>query len=1379
MPFAASIPWIRFPGFAFALSISIPRRQVPARRFLSFLPQESGSCGSPLPCLPGLPALQTARGCARSARGAEPRFPGTLDPSPAAAPELGVAPPPLLLPLCEAGRERPASFAERLQWEMLFWLKEEEMSHQELSQRLASVITHVDEIMQQEIRPLVAVDIIEQLHKQFATLSGGRGQDGAPIITFPEYPGFSEIPDEDFLNVVTYLTSIPSLEAASIGFIIIIDRRRDKWSSVKASLTRIAGAFPGNLQLVFVLRPSRFIQRTIADIGIRLHRDDFKMKVPIIMLNSVSDLHGYIDKSQLTLELGGALEYAHGQWIHHRTAIENFALTVKTTAQLLQTFGTELAETELPNDVQCTKELLSTHTEEHDKLKDELQLAVKQGATLLSCIKEPMSRNPDYKLNPDEVENVATVERLLAQLYETEKAFGQFWSRHHLKLEQCLQLRHFEYDFREVKLILDNLMEMQAGLTDLGNSVARVEQLLKELKHLEEIGQGSLEKAQLLALHGDQLIHSNHYAVDSIRPKCVELRRICDDFTNETKKKYDVLGKSHELHKQLDKANEWCESGIYLLASQAVDKCQSQEGAETALCDIEKFRGSAKEHPLSNPIDFYNQFDVILTAEIKSCVQKVLEKLANVQEMFGKRQASLKKLAAKQTRPVQSVAPHPESSPKRPSPKSTRPASLAANRRPSDVPCTPPKSVSEAELSKRKNVKKTKGGIKIEVMHEASQGGSSRILVMSESEENLSTRRSHIINELIETERVYVEELQTIIEGYVSAVDNPNLIHPIPTPLQNKKEILFGNLPEIYEFHNGIFLNELTNCIENPDLLGTCFLKRKEDLKVYEKYCQNKPRSEALWRQCGDSSFFQDCQRKLDHKLSLDAYLLKPVQRITKYQLLLKEMLKCCKNSEGTAELEEALATVLDIIKSVNDSMHQIAITGYEGDLNELGKLLMQGSFNVWTDHKKGHHKVKDLARFKPMQRHLFLYAKTLLFCKKREEIADGHEKSPSYSFKNSLKMSSVGITENVKGDNKKFEVWYNGREEVYIIQASSVELKTLWVSEIRKVLTGQLEACREASQLHQRITESVYHAPMRSSSSTRNSRKSSNTQNKSDSSSPETSKNKNRAYSPNSRQKRVDPPAEHSALAKKRFTLQGLSNRRLPTADPEPKAKEVPRRFSLASSLSTTAIKVHTRTKGPLGPDVKAKRHEIKSDPTPFGFEEVFGKSILVQGECNNSSTTRHVTRSTSQTGWPSRQIPSLDTFEDFETIPSSNDELYNSSDLEEDTNTSNGASLFRVEGSFEACYPDSFMLQHGDLVQFVQGGENGQWLVKGVAHRKSGWVPSSLLYPVEGDSNTTASGTKTDFSDTGKTSSADLEVKDTKNELTKGTSTEQTVAS
>ncbi|KAG9339469.1 hypothetical protein JZ751_023607 [Albula glossodonta] len=72
--------------------------------------------------------------------------------------------------------------------------------------------------------------------------------------------------------------------------------------------------------------------------------------------------------------------------------------------------------------------------------------------------------------------------------------------------------------------------------------------------------------------------------------------------------------------------------------------------------------------------------------------------------------------------------------------------------------------------------------------------------------------------------------------------------------------------------------------------------------------------------------------------------------------------------------------------------------------------------------------------------------------------------------------MSAVGITENAKGDNKKFEIWCNSREEVYIVQAMTPEIKTAWVNEIRKVLTGQLQAYREASQ--QRATDQVFQFP-------------------------------------------------------------------------------------------------------------------------------------------------------------------------------------------------------------------------------------------------------------------------------------------------------------
>lgn len=58
-------------------------------------------------------------------------------------------------------------------------------------------------------------------------------------------------------------------------------------------------------------------------------------------------------------------------------------------------------------------------------------------------------------------------------------------------------------------------------------------------------------------------------------------------------------------------------------------------------------------------------------------------------------------------------------------------------------------------------------------------------------------------------------------------------------------------------------------------------------------------------------------------------------------------MLKCS-NGEGMAELEEALATMLDIIKSVNDSMHQIAITGFEVSVQYASYSSSSSSLKFW-----------------------------------------------------------------------------------------------------------------------------------------------------------------------------------------------------------------------------------------------------------------------------------------------------------------------------------------------------------------------------------------------------------------------------------------------
>ncbi|XP_016533586.1 guanine nucleotide exchange factor DBS isoform X2 [Poecilia formosa] len=1121
-----------------------------------------------------------------------------------------------------------------------------------------------DDILKKEDGPLLAAQIGSELQKQFAILPGGRGIDGHPVIFLPEFPAFGELPEEELQNVLRYLTSVPSVAASGEGFILIIDRRLDRWAAVRATLLRIAGSFPGNLHLVLVLRPTALFQRTLSDFLFKFNRDEFKMKV--VMLSTVTELHAYIDPGQLTTELGGTQQYCHDSWISHRTAIEAFALMVKTVAQTLQAFGTELAETELPNDTEATVDLLHKHTLQKDTMKEDLKVALSQGGRLLACINEPLQTDPDYSMTQDEMENLATVQRLMGQLNETETAFDDFWDRHSTKLEQCLQLRHFEKHFREVRPQLDVMFERLSGFSEVSISPAHAEHVLRELSSHEEKACELMDLALSLASEGDRLIENSHYAEDSIRPKCSELRGVCEEIGSTLRSKKGLLLRARELHHALEKAFQWCEDGILLLANQPVDRCQSQDGAEAALQELERYLDTAALHTISDRGAICCQYEAVLNPQLRDHMDKVFQKQSSVQEMFEKRRVSLKKLAAKQTRPVQPVAPRPEVKSPLSSPNPER-----KERRYS----------ADSALCKKGE----------SLVH----NGSTRHASLSEEEENLAVLRRHVMNELLETERAYVEELLCVLEGYAAEMDNPAMAHLIPSTLQSKKDILFGNMPEIYQFHKRTFLKDLEAYTDCPELVGRCFLERMKDLQIYEAYCQNKPRSESLWRQCSDCAFFQECQKKLEHKLGLDSYLLKPVQRITKYQLLLKELLKYSKGCDGANDLQEALSSILGILKAVNDSMHLIAITGYEGNLSDLGRLLMQGSFSVWTEHKKGHAKVKDLARFKPMQRHLFLHEKALLFCKKREENGEGYEKAPSYSFKHSLSMSAVGITENAKGDNKKFEIWSNSREEVFIVQAPTAEIKTAWVNEIRKVLTQQLKACRDATQQKSSDSpnptsnnSSVSLSPFRSSAQ-KNQRKQDEKKVE-----PNPTSEANSCPSPKHKDEAVtSPTADRSSVAKKRFTLQGFSNLKSPKG----------------SALS---------------PELSSKRHSVKSDPTPFGFK-----------------------------GWNKPSL-SADASEENDGFSSGEDPM--TSDIEDEVVKKLAPGKYSVVADCEKAGPQELSVKSGDMVQLIREGEDGQWFVKNLHSGKEGWVAAANLLSLISESKSSQSLSSSDGSVSGNLSTS-----------------------
>jgi hypothetical protein len=115
----------------------------------------------------------------------------------------------------------------------------------------------------------------------------------------------------------------------------------------------------------------------------------------------------------------------------------------------------------------------------------------------------------------------------------------------------------------------------------------------------------------------------------------------------------------------------------------------------------------------------------------------------------------------------------------------------------------------------------------------------------------------------------------------------------------NNSHILFGNLADIYSFHSQLLPNFMEPAQHSVASLCQLFTRFKSHFHLYSAYCLNKPHSEEMWREhCANCQFFKTVQASLGLKLALDTYLLKPVQRVSKYQLILRELQKCCHSDD-------------------------------------------------------------------------------------------------------------------------------------------------------------------------------------------------------------------------------------------------------------------------------------------------------------------------------------------------------------------------------------------------------------------------------------------------------------------------------------------------
>ncbi|KAM5177209.1 pleckstrin homology domain-containing family G member 3 isoform 4-T6 [Callospermophilus lateralis] len=297
-----------------------------------------------------------------------------------------------------------------------------------------------------------------------------------------------------------------------------------------------------------------------------------------------------------------------------------------------------------------------------------------------------------------------------------------------------------------------------------------------------------------------------------------------------------------------------------------------------------------------------------------------------------------------------------------------------------------------------------------------------------------------VVREIVETERMYVQDLRSIVEDYLlKIIDTPGLLTP------EQVSALFGNIESIYAL-NSQLLRDLDSCNSDPVAVANCFVERSQEFDIYTQYCNNYPNSVAALTECmrdkQQAKFFRDRQELLQHSLPLGSYLLKPVQRILKYHLLLQEIAKHFDEEEdGFEVVEDAIDTMTCVAWYINDMKRrhehavrlqeiQSLLINWKGpDLTIYGELVLEGTFRV--------HRVRN-------ERTFFLFDKTLFITKKRGD---------HFVYKGHIPCSSLMLIESTK-DSLCFTVThYKHSKQQYSIQAKTVEEKRSWTHHIKRLI--------------------------------------------------------------------------------------------------------------------------------------------------------------------------------------------------------------------------------------------------------------------------------------------------------------------------------------
>uniref|UniRef100_A0AAX7UWC5 Phosphatidylinositol 3,4,5-trisphosphate-dependent Rac exchanger 2 protein n=1 Tax=Astatotilapia calliptera TaxID=8154 RepID=A0AAX7UWC5_ASTCA len=331
-----------------------------------------------------------------------------------------------------------------------------------------------------------------------------------------------------------------------------------------------------------------------------------------------------------------------------------------------------------------------------------------------------------------------------------------------------------------------------------------------------------------------------------------------------------------------------------------------------------------------------------------------------------------------------------------------------------------------------------------------------------------------VLNELLKTERDYVGTLEFLsvflhrLNQYAATKIEKNVT-------DETVKVLFSNIEEILAVHKD-FLSMVEDLLQ-PDPhahheIGRCFLHFRSRFQIYDEYCGNHEKAQRLLLELNKIRNVRTCLLnymllggRKNTEVPLEGYLVAPIQRICKYPLLLRELLKRTpKKHNDYALVQESLQVMKEVCSSINEAKRQMEkleileewqshIEGWEGSniTDTCTEMLMQGV-------------LLKISAGNIQERIFFLFDKLLVYCKKKNRRLKNSKAStegPRYLFRGRISTEVMEV-ENVDDGtadyhssgnivNNGWKIHNTAKNKWFVCMAKTPEEKQEWLEAIMK----------------------------------------------------------------------------------------------------------------------------------------------------------------------------------------------------------------------------------------------------------------------------------------------------------------------------------------